>query len=742
MTPSPAPATAERTRLPAPAPSQAAPGPGVAPGPDIRGAGNQAVQRLLVSDAQVAQMRQDIELIVARLKQQVLEAPEEQEILDRVKAWASWDESLPAVGQAGTPFLDKFLSLLKQRVFSRSTARMLFGLAGDEWMNAYDGMFYELEDERLDELRRLVAKSRAQGTGGPETQQMQSVYGFVGKRVGLGAWGILKNMGLTVTSMADAMIWAQWRTNGLPGDPPQLSSAVASQFDEAAGALADLMKEGATPEEIEREKQEMMEAYGFGDRWGKVVGILMSAGMGSAGKAVKAVSTVAQMAQGAQGVENAARAMYKRVEEIRKDNPQATWKDFIADDEVQVELGNGLAAVIGLVGQLAGDEGATAEFFKRFNLLVDAAVLAPMIKRAWMDYNDPKLDPVERSRRLEDHIRVIGTTIATMIAGKIDAKRSQQTAAGTTPQEHVPPPAEQIPPLTEQAPAPAPVEQVAPVAAVPPKATAETLPATTALAGEQVAPAATRPAAEVAPAPPAAEVAPAPPAAEVAPAPPAAEVAPTTPPPAAEVAPTTPPPAAEAVPVAKPPAAEEVVNPPKEVSPTEPTGPQRSLEELRELAPTDPEAAHELWSRYQGMSDFEIFRLFADEGDPTAAAVIRQRFPSNEAALMRALGSDYRPPHSATAILTREGGEVSRQPLESGRMTPEERALGFPRNMLATHTEARAVRQTDLRPGDVLEIRGQYDPCTSCQRTMRAAATGSGATVRYWWPGGSAVYRP
>jgi hypothetical protein len=75
-------------------------------------------------------------------------------------------------------------------------------------------------------------------------------------------------------------------------------------------------------------------------------------------------------------------------------------------------------------------------------------------------------------------------------------------------------------------------------------------------------------------------------------------------------------------------------------------------------------------------------------------------------------------------------------------MTPEERALGFPRNMLATHTEARAVRQTELRPGDVLEIRGQYDPCGSCQRAMQAAAAASGATIRYWWQGGSVVYRP
>src|SRR5205807_6586615 len=123
---------------------------------------------------------------------------------------------------------------------------------------------------------------------------------------------------------------------------------------------------------------------------GKIVGMLMSAGMGSAGKTVKAISTVAQIAQGAQGVETAARAMATRIEQMRKENPQATWKDFIADDDVRLQLGNGLAALIGLIGQVAGDEGATAEFLRRFNLVVDAAVLTPLVKKAWMDYNDPK----------------------------------------------------------------------------------------------------------------------------------------------------------------------------------------------------------------------------------------------------------------------------------------------------------------------------------------------------------------
>jgi hypothetical protein len=408
--------------------------------------GNAAVARMLqrqpaataearpasaVNPENLEQMRLDVAFITAKLKQQVLDSGEEQELLDRVKAWAGWDESWAATGGAGTPFLDKFLVLLKTRTFPRATARMLFGLAGDEWINAYDGLFYELEGPRKDALQAIVSKSQKQGTAGPETQQMESVYGFVGKRVGLGSWGILKQMGLAVMSIADALIWLEWRREGRPGDPPQLSPSVAKSFDESAAILADIAKEGATPEQMERDKQAMMEQFGFGDRWGKIVGILMSAGMGSAGQTVKAISSAAQIAQGAQGVEAAAKKIQLRIAAMRKANPKATWEDFIADDEVRLEIGNGLAALIGLIGSLAGDEGVVAEFLKRNHLLVSATVLTPMLKKAWMDYNDPDLaaDPKRRQHMLEEDVATIVGTVASMIGSRYDAKRAQEKAA-------------------------------------------------------------------------------------------------------------------------------------------------------------------------------------------------------------------------------------------------------------------------------------------------------------------------
>lgn len=96
-----------------------------------------------------------------------------------------------------------------------------------------------------------------------------------------------------------------------------------------------------------------------------------------------------------------------------------------------------------------------------------------------------------------------------------------------------------------------------------------------------------------------------------------------------------------------------------------------------------------------------------------------------------------RPPHTADVTVTRNGETVVDETLRSGGMSPEERALGFPRSSLATHTEARAVRRFPLRPGDSMTIRGRYPPCPSCKGAMNRAAREQGATILYEWPGGT-----
>lgn len=166
-----------------------------------------------------------------------------------------------------------------------------------------------------------------------------------------------------------------------------------------------------------------------------------------------------------------------------------------------------------------------------------------------------------------------------------------------------------------------------------------------------------------------------------------------------------------------------------------------TIRQLRKLAVTDAEAAEALRLRYRNMPDRQLADL-AGRGDAMAESVRSQRFPANKE-LLKILGSDYRPPHEATAVARDSKGKImwSRK-LSSGNMTPAEKALGYPQSALATHTEARAVTQAPLVRGGTLAISGQYDPCSSCQRAMAAAATKSGATIIYWWPGGRMVFKP
>ncbi|WP_443025167.1 hypothetical protein [Sphingomonas sp. QA11] len=90
--------------------------------------------------------------------------------------------------------------------------------------------------------------------------------------------------------------------------------------------------------------------------------------------------------------------------------------------------------------------------------------------------------------------------------------------------------------------------------------------------------------------------------------------------------------------------------------------------------------------------------------------------------------------HNANVLVSDASGKiVTHQRLVSGSMTAEEKALGFPKNMLATHTEARAVRGIDLRPGDTMTITGQLPPCKPCRGSMNRAAAETGATIKYQW---------
>jgi len=66
-------------------------------------------------------------------------------------------------------------------------------------------------------------------------------------------------------------------------------------------------------------------------------------------------------------------------------------------------------------------------------------------------------------------------------------------------------------------------------------------------------------------------------------------------------------------------------------------------------------------------------------------------------------------------------------------MTATEQALGFPKNTLASHTEARAVTHTPLQSGQSMTITGQRPPCPSCKGYMNRAVYETGASIQYRW---------
>lgn len=94
-----------------------------------------------------------------------------------------------------------------------------------------------------------------------------------------------------------------------------------------------------------------------------------------------------------------------------------------------------------------------------------------------------------------------------------------------------------------------------------------------------------------------------------------------------------------------------------------------------------------------------------------------------------------------------DGSKVTRNllqqtQLKSGSMTAAEKAAGFPRSTLLTHTENRAMRLPTITRGTFVVIEGQYAPCPSCRNEMRKTAVARNATIAYRWEGRAWVAAP
>ncbi|MEV8248431.1 polymorphic toxin-type HINT domain-containing protein [Streptomyces rochei] len=110
--------------------------------------------------------------------------------------------------------------------------------------------------------------------------------------------------------------------------------------------------------------------------------------------------------------------------------------------------------------------------------------------------------------------------------------------------------------------------------------------------------------------------------------------------------------------------------------------------------------------------------------------------------------------HMCDISVTSSDGSTSNISLESGDMTPEEAALGYPNKTAFTHTEHRFSRMAGastgpkvslpndpfadkfpLKAGDAVRMQGQLPACSRCKGAMNRMVRELGVSVTYDWSG-------
>ncbi len=365
-------------------------------------------------------MKADVDQIVGLLKQQWMSDADERLALSLVERWAAADMEMhrhfPDYVQ--TKRLDRFLYLLKVRTFSRHTART--GWLAEEWSSAYDLLWHELEDDRLERFKLLVSMSQNQATRGPETAREESAWSYVGKREALGSLGILKAMGLALTGVADASLWLQWKLLGktiaeamksagmknVRTGPMSFSKEVSEGFDFMAQGLA-----GKMGVDLKERATFGMNAYDFGGTYGQIVGALMlSGGLGELGDAGKVIGAV----QAAKGVDD----LRTTLQTLRKGPPPLTWSQILSRGDILAQMVGVLASVIGVAGVAGGKAAAdaTARTLKIFGIAANTSQIALYTTAYLQVDSDPRYQgksPEERDKAKHEMLTQMLSTVAT-----------------------------------------------------------------------------------------------------------------------------------------------------------------------------------------------------------------------------------------------------------------------------------------------------------------------------------------
>jgi len=111
-------------------------------------------------------MKNDVNQIIEILKEWVIDTDDENKILSYIKKWNNLDEQInKQYGISDTSFLDTFISQMKMHSFWKGTARTAWVKF---YTSVFDDLFRELEDDRLDEFKKLLSKSKRYSSSQPK----------------------------------------------------------------------------------------------------------------------------------------------------------------------------------------------------------------------------------------------------------------------------------------------------------------------------------------------------------------------------------------------------------------------------------------------------------------------------------------------------------------------------------------------------------------------------------------------
>ena len=300
------------------------------------------------------EMRQDLATIIQTLKRMVVLGSDQQRILSLAVKWQKRDRPPSDPGGARTPLFDHFLILSKTTSYSSRSARNAWI---EESASIYDGMFYTLTGGHQQEFQRVLAHSTGEATSGPAVERAENEWKGMGRQVGLGAYGIVQGMGLSLAgafdSAAQTATGAAQSVVSMSGSHYQLAAPLAitpfisNSYDQLTPQVRRTLGANASND---------VHIFGMtGDQFSKVggqgVGQLMLSGFGKAAQATRYVQTLKKgtaVLHATQEVDASLHRLTDLVVARHEKDPNVAPATYLLDDDILSEMCVTLDAVADL----------------------------------------------------------------------------------------------------------------------------------------------------------------------------------------------------------------------------------------------------------------------------------------------------------------------------------------------------------------------------------------------------------